>query len=635
MDGSVNFKMPNVEITAKSMHFNLENGYGTLTEAKGSFGNTLIFTAGKIQRTGPDSFKIWDGTVTSCPADNQEWVFSAKSLGVQMEGLAIFKDVKLKFYDTSVFYAPYWFAPAVTKRSSGFLLPGIGSSSTSGVFMNNSYFWAISEQTDATFYFDVMTQRGTREGLEYRYALAERTRGQMNADYIADSSLGDNLWSFKYNHAQEISDNVDAMANVDLESRISYSKQFSPDNFIRSRPYTDSSLNLSSDIGVWFLSLSGREQSGIEQTSQEVFGKRPELKIAALPHSLFKTPLQIGGEAVATSFYYTSLPGSQTLSRLDLHPTISLPFSMSRLFNVTPYVTGHATYYGDNISQTGPITTNYYTAGVGVEGPRMFRIFEAPGDGYKHTITPRLDYSFVPGYEVDGTNRQNAFKLDAIDYSTPQSLLSFTLMNRVFSKKRGGEIFWLSLQQGYDVNEAIRTDIPSPTPFSPLKLELKTKPGDYLVFNMDMSYNHYQSQPDTMSQELGFSTPESAFYLSYDRSYSRQQQSISPNGVITYLPQPTIFSSGLLGYKISAKYSTEVSGIYDEYLQQYDGTLFLLKYTSCCWGASLTAGTRPRVTTLPNGAIRQESETKINFSINLKGIGDIGEKPTPLVARKL
>ena len=633
MDGNVSFKMPNAELKAKMMEFNLDNGFGTLTDAKGSFGESLAVTAETIQRTGEKSFSISNGAITSCPPDYQEWVFKARSLKVQMEGMATLRDVTLKFYDIPVFYSPYWFAPTVTQRTSGLLLPGAGFSSKSGAFLNNSYFWAISGQDDATLYFDVMAQRGTREGVEYRYAFAERTHGQMNANYLRDSLYGEALWNVKYDHAQQLSDRLDALASLDIESRISYSKEFSTDNFLRTRLYTDSYANLSSSKDDWYLSLTGRDQRGLEETPTEIFSKQPELLLTMLPHELSNTPLVVNGEAGVTSFFSSRLPGDQYVERAVFHPAFSVPFTLGRFFNLNPLVNGYALWYSNSQREDGPISTSYYSVGMGVEGPRMYRIYETGSDSYKHTITPQLDYVYLPGFELNGADRANTIKSDALDYSAGQNLLTLTLLNRVYSKTQDDEIMWLSLKQGYDLNVA-RTDTTF-NPYTDLQLDLKSKPAGWLLFNMDLAYNHDISQLDSMTQELGVAPSGSSFYLSYDRSYSRIQQTVGTNGLITYSPIPTIFSSGLVGYRLSERFSFEASAIYDENLHQWDGTMGLLKFQSCCWGASLTAGTRPRTILLPDGTLKQEMETRFYFSINLKGLGEVGEKPAPLIQRKL
>ena len=619
IEGDVTLKLPDAEIKAKMMEFNLETGAATLTDANGIFNSQLTFTAKKIKRTSKDSFEIGDGLITSCPPEQQEWVFKAKLVKVRLEGLAVLEDVSLRFYDVPVFYSPYWFAPAVTKRTTGLLLPGVGYSSTSGAFLKNSFYWAKSEQDDATFYLDLMEKRGAREGIEYRYAFAERTRGQMNADYLQDTRLGEPLWSVKMNHRQEFDNGLDTMANLDMESRTSYSREFDNGTYMRTRRYTDSSVSLSSGGDIYSLSLTGRDQRDVETVARDVFSKRPELKMSAMPHTVLGTPVSVAAQASAASFF-SAANSNISVDRLDVRPTLSLPVGVASFFNATPWVQGRGTYYSRYSAESKPLTTAYYAGGLGLEGPRAYRVFETDNDAFKHSITPMLDYGFVPGYEIDGVNRRNALKLDPLDVSDPKSLLTFSLLNRIFSRNSTDEIVRLNIQQGYDFNEAARQGVPEPHPFLPLGVELKSKPVPWVLLNADLGYNHYDQRPDTFNQELGFA-PEGLFYLSFDRRYTRMP--------------PTTFSSGLLGYRFSKVVAAEVSAIYDEDLHESVGSLFALKLDSCCWGVSLTAGSRVRSEMLSDGSLRRETETRFYLSINLKGLGDVGEKPSPLLQPKL
>jgi LPS-assembly protein len=62
-----------------------------------------------------------------------------------------YDDAVLSVYDVPILYFPKFFHPDPdVKRKSGFLVPGIQSSSNSSYF-KLPYFWAISDNKDATF----------------------------------------------------------------------------------------------------------------------------------------------------------------------------------------------------------------------------------------------------------------------------------------------------------------------------------------------------------------------------------------------------------------------------------------------------------------------------------------------------
>ncbi len=617
IQGDVRLQVQNADMTARNMEFSLGSGYGTLWGAKGVFGKSLTFSAEKIERQSADRFIMDEGVITSCPSDNQEWVFKAKRLDVRMERIAVFEDVSLRFYGVPVFYSPYWFAPAVTKRSSGFLLPGIGYSSTGGGTVKNSYFWAISDQDDATIYLDWMDKRGVREGLEYRYATAERTYGQLNLDYLYDRGLEVPLYSVKYDHRMKVNDYADSMARVDIESRTSYGKEFDDSTLLRTRRYTDSFFNVHSTGGPYALSFTGRDQRELEAVNGEIFAKQPELLFAAMPQYIGGFPLVLEGSASAASFFANRLGGG--INRFDARPRISLPFAASPYFNVTPWAEGRSTWYSRSTADTNAFAANYYAAGAGVEGPRLNRIFGAGEEAWKHVITPRLDFSYVPGYETGGDGRQRAVQLDIVDQHAPKTLATFSLLNRIYSRSRADEIARLNISQPYDFREAQRIDIAAPRPWGDLAVEFKSRPAEWFLFNTDFAYNHYDHGFSTINQEAGFTWDE--FHISFDRRFVNNPRST--------------FSSGVLGYRLSKAFTTELSAIYDEDRREATGSLATVKWESCCWGVSFNAGTRRRTEQLSDGAVRAETENRFFFSINLKGIGDIGEKSAPLIAPKV
>ncbi len=617
IQGDVRLQVDNTDITARNMEFSLDTGYSTLWGAKGVFGKSLSFSAERIERQSADHYVMDEGIVTSCPADNQEWVFKARHLDLRMEGIAVFEGVSLLFYDVPVFYAPYWFAPAVTKRTSGFLLPGIGYSSTAGATVKNNYFAALSDQDDVTLSLDWMDWRGAHEGVEYRYAYAERTYGQLNLDYLYDRILEQPLYSAKYDHRMKINDYIDSMARADIESRTSYGKEFDDSILMRTRRYTDSFVNVHSTGGPYALSMTGRDQREMEAIDGEIFSKQPELLFAAMPQYIGGSPLVADGSASAASFFTNRLGGD--ISRFDLRPRLSLPFAASPFANVTPWVEGRSTWYSRSTTDNSALAVNYYAAGAGVEGPRIYRIFNSGEEGWKHVITPRLDFIYIPGYEIGGDVRQYAVPLDMADQHAPQTLTTFSLLNRVYSRLRTDEIARFNVSQGYDFREAQRNDITETRPWADLKVEFKIHPAEWFLLNADLAYNHYDHEPSAMSQEAGFTWND--FHISYDRRFVNTPRST--------------FSSGLLGYRFSKAFSSEISAIYDEDRHEPTGSLATVNWESCCWGVSFNAGSRRRTEPLSGSAARSEMENRVFFSINLKGIGDIGGKSTPLIAPKV
>jgi LPS-assembly protein len=86
-------------------------------------------------------------------------------------------------------YSPLLFFPAKRKRQSGFLAPRFSFSDRLGAEYDQPYFWAINDQTDATFYLDHMEERGEKISAEYRYVINSGYQGAAFLDFLKDDKV--------------------------------------------------------------------------------------------------------------------------------------------------------------------------------------------------------------------------------------------------------------------------------------------------------------------------------------------------------------------------------------------------------------------------------------------------------------
>ncbi|MFQ5431647.1 MAG: LPS-assembly protein LptD [Nitrospinota bacterium] len=629
VDGNVRLVMPEAEIKASRASLNLDTTFGTLYDVKGRTKDGRYFTGKKMRKVSKTRYLVDDATFTSCAGEKPGWLIKSSYANIKLESVAWFTNVRLHLLGVPILYFPIFAAPTVTKRTTGLLAPTFGVSSVNGSYLNNAFFWAKSESDDVTIYHDYMDLRGHRAGLEYRYAFAEKTRGQANYNYIYDRKLGQALWNLKYQHRQKFKNGVDSRARLDFESQTSYSKEFNNELSLFSMRYTDSYVNVTDNRADTAVSLTAREQRSIESERKELFDRRPELKFSMMPHEIFGTRFVAEIPATAASFRSEIRGGGAdsdtATNRLTASPEFSVPFSPVSSFNIKPFVTGRLAWYSRGANEEKAFSTEYYTAGAVVEGPRIFRLFKGKNRTLKHIITPTLGYNFVPGYDVDGDDRQIAPQIDTLDKSLPASALTFSLLQRLLVKKdaAASQVVYFNAVQKYDFREANRRiSIPGDKrkPLSNLFLDLDTRPFSWIVLNADASYNHYDSDYDTVNFELGLLGGGLA-YLSYDRRFIRNPKSI--------------FHSGLLGINVTKRFTAELSAIYDEVNGEYTNHLIDFSYRSGCWGASLTIQGRKRMEQLSGGGVRQEWENKYFFLITLKGLGEQGARPQPLVGRKL
>ena len=67
-------------------------------------------------------------------------------------------------------------------------MPEGGYSGRNGVIFNNSFYWALSDNTDATFFIDYASKKGPGGGIEFRYVLNERSKGKLYQYYTMEDS---------------------------------------------------------------------------------------------------------------------------------------------------------------------------------------------------------------------------------------------------------------------------------------------------------------------------------------------------------------------------------------------------------------------------------------------------------------
>jgi len=93
--GHVRFTDGDDELTCTHMRLNLLTHLGTIYNGtlKTKKGNYRI-TASRAERLGPERYRVYDGTFTTCNAKKPAWQFKAKKMDVTVEGFAVARHAK-------------------------------------------------------------------------------------------------------------------------------------------------------------------------------------------------------------------------------------------------------------------------------------------------------------------------------------------------------------------------------------------------------------------------------------------------------------------------------------------------------------------------------------------------------------
>jgi lipopolysaccharide assembly outer membrane protein LptD (OstA) len=218
------------------MEFNIDTLAGVVY--RGRFDDAVTkfkITGDEIRRIADKEYRLREGTFTTCdcgPGEVPSWRIDGGRVDVTVDGYAKVRGAKFKVKDKPVVYIPFGIFPVKTTRQSGLLFPAIGNSSRNGFEFNLPYYWVISENTDATFYQEILGKRGLKEGVEFRYIFQPETYGQANVWYLNDREVDsktpfdENRWAVSWQHRQKFPLGVYGKADVNLVSDNRYPIDF-------------------------------------------------------------------------------------------------------------------------------------------------------------------------------------------------------------------------------------------------------------------------------------------------------------------------------------------------------------------------------------------------------------------------
>ena len=130
--------------------------------------------------------EISKGIFTVCKKSDKcpPWQISAEEIKHDKKKKVInYKNALLRIYDMPVFYFPKFFHPDPTvKRKSGFLVPSIQSSSTSGTYLHLPYYQVVADNKDFTISPRIFAENKFLLQTEYRQVNSK-------SDTIIDLSL--------------------------------------------------------------------------------------------------------------------------------------------------------------------------------------------------------------------------------------------------------------------------------------------------------------------------------------------------------------------------------------------------------------------------------------------------------------
>jgi LPS-assembly protein len=427
----------------------------------------FAFSGKVVEKTSPDHYVVYDGTITTCELPHPKWKFQAHKIVVDAGGNASIYHSSFLIRGLPIFYFPYATHPVAREaRHSGFLIPTAGRSSSKGNVVGDSFYWAINRSMDGTIGGEYLSKRGWSQRGEFRARPSDTSYVDLNYFGVVDrgietnTSTGPQILREGGEEARLTADGnfhgFRAVSNVDYLSSFLFRLAFNDVYSQAINSEVKSQLFLSKAYkGFLFGGMVERYQNFFQTTDASgnlsnppAFNSirilhTPSLDVSSVERPLGHLPLfwSFDGSAAGLS---RSEPGFQTsnlLGRFDLNPEIALPLKW-RGWDFRPALALHETYYSESFvngaTQDKGTNREALEGTVELRPPALERIFDREflGRKWKHVIEPRVVYRYVTGVN----DFANVLHFDERDILSDTNEVQYGLVTRLYAKRRPSSV---------------------------------------------------------------------------------------------------------------------------------------------------------------------------------------------------
>jgi LPS-assembly protein len=546
--GSVKYYDPDTSITASRAELNLEKKTGTLYDAEILFKKDNYRIKGKeIDKRSEKYYFSPEATFTTCDAPVPAWCFQGKNINA-VTGEEIKADkVSFRIKDIPLLYIPYLRASLLNERQTGFLPPKLGYSNSRGGFIGIPFYWAISENQDATFKLDIYTKKGVGEGFEYRYVEPDNVKGNLWLYHIRDTSLDKDFFEIKASHEQRNAEGIGGFLDINYVNEKDFFREFEynlegrTNRFLQSTgevtlPFTNSRLYLLSQYWV-----------DLEGGSSDPPQRLPEVGFVLNPTKIGS--FWVSAETSASNFWRDEGMHGQ---RLDVYPRISYETGSDVTFLQTLGL--RETAYSLQEDQDSSLHRESLEYNI-LTHTRFIKRYGS----FTHILEPSLGYTLI-------TDSEDLPVFDSTELFKKTSTVELSLLNRFINSN--GEFMIIKASQGLDTYLGDR-------PFLPFRLEIGIRRP--VSLRLDTSYDVRTGKLESINSDLGMNLYNTM--VSIGQRYNRQDD------ISTY-----VVGIGLHPFK---SLYTEGRIWYDENENRLSDISLKIIYSGQCWGMNMTLVKRP------------------------------------------
>ena len=623
-DGRVAVDFADFTVSGSRLEYDVQSGTGRILDAYGVQSQAeYTVTGSEIRKTGEGWFEVVDGVFTSCAAGVPPWSMKASRAKFHVDHYAYLTAPRFRVRNVPVVPLPYLIWPIKPERSSGLLIPAVGSSSTKGFTFSHALFLAPADWWDDTIYADYYEKKGVGVGEELRYALTPRDYGWFHGYYIREKDTRRRRWDATWTHLQTFRKGWYAVADVNLLSDINFVRDYQRDYTLGTASRTDSRIWVGRTWGPYGLAFRAERRL-------QYFTEGRELTQRMLPGLEFRSALQplagglyAGFESSVASLHkewadYVPTPQAHSLTyaRYDLHPYLEWPLHPATWLDATPRIEGRATYYGSSRGDEpstydgGSLWRTYAKGSLDLTGPRFYRRF---GDGLKHVVEPFVTYTTISAdANASKTPLYDEVDLAPVDYNAARVGVRNRLLGAKGRLILDSEVF-VDRSFGRDLTSANGTGSRS----GPVTMAVRWWPSQ--AWSTDLSLRYSTLVGSLVSQSLA---------VAY-RPKAKQRDDFVRLAYLKTKPVSTVSSTPEVGTAVSDTEEIHLTGSFtvadghvtmtpflerDLLQKKWRNQRLIFWYRGSCYSVGFELGRR---------TIGDFRDTTYRFLVSLKGAGTV------------
>jgi LPS-assembly protein len=420
-------------INGGKLSFNVETKTGTLTDVSGQ-SEGYYLRAGEYERLPNGDWRLLKLSATACSGDCPGWGITFKEAVVTPGKKFSGRGATFRVRNMPILYVPKLTIPSGKReRASGFLIPGFSRSTIKGNSFRGSYFWAINRSYDLTFVGEYFAKRGPAGTIDFHARPNASTRIDVS-EFFAIDRLHQGGQRTRITALSDLNKNWRGVANIDFTSNFEFRQVFEEGFNVISSPIEQSQAFLTRNGRRTSLNVLYNRSAVFFPGQSVVLRKFPAVDFQLPTHSLVRSriPIYFSFEGGITGMARrdSQINTPAFMQRVDIHPSVELPFLRSGLLSWSHRVGVRDTFYTHSLRpyvRQQALNRSVFDYTMSITGPQLEKDFGS----WKHVFEPMLEYRYVAGVD----NFRQTVVVDETDLVTNTNEVEYGLTNRFYTDR--------------------------------------------------------------------------------------------------------------------------------------------------------------------------------------------------------